>query len=413
MPSPSLFANKICYKLQTLASRHEQMKIAFHELKSQIKDGLLETNEVFASLAIPLMKLVGLKTKEMAEEGRFSSIIITNGFSHGASQSPDANDASEGEKYASRATTVGKELIEKQHKNIAQLVHLLRQIENHVNGEQEVILQNLGKHRLNLQKYFQKALSCIFSLHGQNKDTSFITQKLLQDIFNNVNAVLDSLESGVDNLFQGLAKKMCSPMVEYVKGLTDDLKNGNSRQLLAMVKEMERMMRKGKLEFEDARKQVRVAEEGKMEAICKLKTIEGSLKRKKQQLCLPEPPKRRVGYSGPATPHKLLGMDEEQATDDKLMWNLLNKKRKDNVQTSPMGPEGLLWFNANKNHCVRPSLERTRVTRSSKAVGLQTPSLNNNRIPLGSSPSLAIQPGARLARENTRVTRSSTRARGL
>ncbi|XP_065871469.1 callose synthase 5-like isoform X3 [Euphorbia lathyris] len=54
-------------------------------------------------------------------------------------------------------------------------------------------------------------------------------------------------------------------MVEYVKGLIDDRKNGNNRKLLDMVKEMERMMRKGKLEFEDARKKVRVPEEGKME----------------------------------------------------------------------------------------------------------------------------------------------------
>lgn len=33
---------------------------------------------MFASLAIPLIKLVGLKTKEMAEEGRFTTIIIDN-----------------------------------------------------------------------------------------------------------------------------------------------------------------------------------------------------------------------------------------------------------------------------------------------------------------------------------------------
>lgn len=31
---------------------------------------------MFASLAIPMMKLVGLKTVEMAENGRFSTIII-------------------------------------------------------------------------------------------------------------------------------------------------------------------------------------------------------------------------------------------------------------------------------------------------------------------------------------------------
>jgi hypothetical protein len=31
---------------------------------------------VFASLEIPLMKLVGLKTVEMASEGRFTTIVI-------------------------------------------------------------------------------------------------------------------------------------------------------------------------------------------------------------------------------------------------------------------------------------------------------------------------------------------------
>lgn len=36
----------------------------------------MEAEDVFASLAIPLMKLVGLKTVEMATEGRFTSFII-------------------------------------------------------------------------------------------------------------------------------------------------------------------------------------------------------------------------------------------------------------------------------------------------------------------------------------------------
>ncbi|WCJ36357.1 hypothetical protein M5689_017561 [Euphorbia peplus] len=422
-PPPSLSTDEFCHKLQTLASRHEQMKIAYHELKFQINAGLVESNEVFASLAIPLMKLVGLKTKEMAEEGRFSTIIIDNGFSHEAPQSSRYiiggdqdyhNAASEGEKYATGAALAGKELLEKQHRNASQLVHLLRQIENHVNCEQDVIVGNLEKHRKSLHEYFQKAIYCICYLQSQNKDTSLISQKLLQDIFKHVDAALGSLESGVDNLIQGLAEKVCNPMVEYTKDLTDDLKNGTVRRLLAIVKEMEQMMRKGKLELEDAKNKVRVAEEGKIEAICKLKTIEGSFKRKKEQFSLPEPPKRRVDSSGPATPHKVSGMDDEQAKDEKLLWNLLNKKRADNIQTSPIGPGGLSWSNANNNCCMTPSLERTRVRRSySRAVGLQTPNLNNNRIPLGSSPSLALQPGVRPALEHSLVARSRARAFGL
>lgn len=37
---------------------------------------ILKAEEVFSSLAIPMMKLVGLKTVEMAKEGRFSTFII-------------------------------------------------------------------------------------------------------------------------------------------------------------------------------------------------------------------------------------------------------------------------------------------------------------------------------------------------
>ena len=63
-------------KLRSIVARQEQMKSAFTELKSQINIGLRQAEDVFASLAIPLMKLVGLKTTEMAEDGRFTTIIL-------------------------------------------------------------------------------------------------------------------------------------------------------------------------------------------------------------------------------------------------------------------------------------------------------------------------------------------------
>lgn len=37
---------------------------------------------MFASLAVPLMKLVGLKTVEMASEGRFNSVLTANDHSN-------------------------------------------------------------------------------------------------------------------------------------------------------------------------------------------------------------------------------------------------------------------------------------------------------------------------------------------
>ncbi|MFS7940323.1 hypothetical protein Hanom_Chr05g00463071 [Helianthus anomalus] len=72
--SPSMA--KLHFKLERIISRQDQLKISFNHLKSQIKTGLLEAEDVFSSLAVPLMKLVGLKTAEMAEEGRSSTIFM-------------------------------------------------------------------------------------------------------------------------------------------------------------------------------------------------------------------------------------------------------------------------------------------------------------------------------------------------
>ncbi|KAJ0571079.1 hypothetical protein HanHA300_Chr05g0185441 [Helianthus annuus] len=72
--SPSMA--KLHLKLARIISRQDQLKISFNHLKSQIKIGLLEAEDVFSSLAVPLMKLVGLKTAEMAEEGRSSTIFM-------------------------------------------------------------------------------------------------------------------------------------------------------------------------------------------------------------------------------------------------------------------------------------------------------------------------------------------------
>ncbi|EYU24530.1 hypothetical protein MIMGU_mgv1a0244071mg, partial [Erythranthe guttata] len=78
--SPSVDSVQI--KLRRIVSSHEQLKIAFDQLHRQIRTGLLEAEDVFASLAIPLMNLVGLKTVEMAAEGRFSTVITSIDRSH-------------------------------------------------------------------------------------------------------------------------------------------------------------------------------------------------------------------------------------------------------------------------------------------------------------------------------------------
>ncbi|KAJ9140085.1 hypothetical protein P3X46_030772 [Hevea brasiliensis] len=405
-PSPS--TNELCFKLKRLASRHEQMKIAYHELKSQINSGLLEAEEVFASLAIPLIKLVGLKTKEMADEGRFTTIIVDNHFSQGSRRNGVESESSDGntrreqsyqigkleeESYATRAAIAGKELMEKQQTNFLQLVRLLRQIEIHVNCRQDDIFGTLDSHRVSLNKFFQKSVSHISALHSQNHDIFLMTLRLLKEIFNNVNAILGSVESGVENLIQGLAEKMCNPMVEYVMGMKDDIRNGTFVRLLAMVEEMERRIRDGTLQLEEARKKVRVAEEGKIEAICKLKTVEERVTRMNEHLSLSE-----VGLIKPPTSHELLGMEEEKTKDDKLLWKVLKRKRKHEATASPMGPERLLCFDTSSRHCksagVSLPFNHRQITKGcTRALDPRTPCLNA-WIPLGLSPSVAIQPAA-------------------
>ncbi|XP_050221294.1 uncharacterized protein LOC126671554 isoform X2 [Mercurialis annua] len=312
-PSSSPLTDDFLFKLKNLASRHEKMKIAYHELKSQINTGLLEAEDVFASLAIPLMKLVGLKTMEMAEEGRISTIITDNSLNHGnrkdglepetpATGKRDHHiNAPEGESYVTKAAVAGKELMVKQQTNLLQLVHLLRQIETQVNSRQDDILATLGNHRAVLHKFFQKAVHYISTLHGQNNDFFMTTLKLLQVIFNNVNTVLVSVEGGVEDLVHELAEKMCNPMMKYVKGLKDDMANGTCMRLVAIVEEMDKMMVDEKRELEDARKKVRVAEEAKIEAMYKLKAIEDRVRKMKEQLSLPD---TQRGLMENYTPHK-------------------------------------------------------------------------------------------------------------
>ncbi|CAK7336841.1 unnamed protein product [Dovyalis caffra] len=211
-----------------------------------------KAEEVLASLAIPLIKLVGLRIVEMVNEGQFSGIIIDDDINHrNGAVSGGGRDrnvqisAFEGENFSARAAIAGEELIEKRKMQFTQLVILLRQIQ---------------------------------------------TIKSSPSHIPHVITMLGSVRDGVEDLIQGLSQQMCNPMMEYVKGLKDDMKNGTCMRLVAMVDEMEKKnMKDVRVELEDARKKVRLAEEGKIEAVCKLnETIERVRKKKEQLSSLPE-----------------------------------------------------------------------------------------------------------------------------
>lgn len=115
--------------------------------------------------------------------------------------------------------------------------------------------------------------------------------------------VFGSVETGVDVLMQNLVEHMCNPMVEYVKGLKADIKLGTCARLLSIVAEMDRAMRNGRLELEEAKKRIRVAEAGKIEALCKLKEVEERIWRMAE--CLQLLPGAKTGQKEVRVRHKV------------------------------------------------------------------------------------------------------------
>lgn len=148
------------------------------------------------------------------------------------------------------------------------------------------MLRHLSRHQISLQKLIQEAIDDLSNLHCQNHDTFFISVKILKALFEHMSFVFGSVETGVDVLMQNLVEHMCNPMVEYVKGLKADIKLGTCARLLSIVAEMDRAMRNGRLELEEAKKRIRVAEAGKIEALCKLKEVEERIWRMTERLQL-------------------------------------------------------------------------------------------------------------------------------
>ncbi|XP_075661014.1 uncharacterized protein LOC142630843 [Castanea sativa] len=391
-------------KMRSMVARHEQMKRAFTELKSQISIGLLEAEDVFASLAIPLMKLVGLKTMEMANEGRFTTIILNNRFHHhqNSNHHPVPTHDYNHEEIpvaAKAAMATGKQLLEKQQTQFVQLLNLLKQIESKVNSRRNNLAETIADHRASLRSFFQRAianLSNTFRSSPRHADDTVETAlKLLFLAFKNVDAVLGSVESGVEDLMDGLAEQMCDPMVEYAKGLRDDMKNGTCVRLLALVKEMERVIYDGRVQLEEAKNKQRAAEETKTEALNRLTESQQRVNKMKEclgLLSLPQPQSRhKNGSIQPVAAHKLLGKVEDQARDEKLLWELLERKRKNQAPESPMGPIELQFTEPSKKRKVMPLISHKPITRSlSKGQSPHTPH-PDHWIPLGTSPSVAQQ----------------------
>lgn len=184
-----------------------------------------------------------------------------------------------------RATTAGKELMQKQKLQLIQLVHLLKEIEVQVNSSRDDILQTLAAHRTSIQKLFQEAVTCVSADHQtfQTDGMSFITRRLLKCTFDHIGSALCSVESGVENLMDKLADKMCNPLSKYVNDLKNEIIAGTCPNLIALVEDIGGEMKLMSLELEEARKKASVAEKSRLDMLNKLKKSEERLKKVKEQ----------------------------------------------------------------------------------------------------------------------------------
>ncbi|KAL3655102.1 hypothetical protein CASFOL_000888 [Castilleja foliolosa] len=381
-PFPS--AEAIKSKLWRIVSRHEQLKVAFYQLHSQIKTGLLEAEEVFASLAIPLTKLVGLKTVEMAAEGRFSNIVTAVD----RAQSQEEN-------YMIRATTAGDELMERQKLQLMQLIRLLKKIEFQVNSSQNSIVQNLTDHQARIKMFVLKAFKYVSAIHQSNQrnDLPHMMLKILKATYDQVGVALGSVEAGVDDMICELAGKMCNPMVEYVNGLKVELKAGACSRLLDVVKEMDGAMKVREFELDQARNQTRLAEQSRVEALGKLMKSEEMARKMAVSLGLviEDSPKSEEILAQ----KKPLSSKDDQAKDENLLWELLRKKRKCQVPDSPLGPKELLGIGTHnkklKTTRAIATVSHRPVTRSRSNTPDVQSSFIKSRMLLGSSPPATTQ----------------------
>ncbi|XP_042062492.1 uncharacterized protein LOC121806501 isoform X1 [Salvia splendens] len=390
-PAPSL--KDAQSKLFRIVCHHEQLKVSFEQLRSQIGAGLLEAEDVFVSLAIQLMKLVGLKTTEMAEERRFSTIVSS--FDSSQPQTVQVWTRRKvqihPEDYMEKAMKAGNELMERQKLQIIHIIGILQNIEDQVNSSKKSIVQDLAECQSFISKLFRKASSVVSSAHqsGRSNDLAQVTQKVLKYTFNQVGLALGSVEVGVEDIITGLADQMCNPMCQYVHGLKAEMKTGACSYLLETVKEMHEVMQVRRLELEEAKSQTRYAEQSRIEALSMLTQSEETAKELMMSL-------RLLSDDRTGLEQEAVKVREDQAKDDGLMWELLRQKGP-SPSDSPLGPNELQGIGTSSKRLPskrvnsmliqsyrapkRPQIKRNDSTINTKMILSSSPSATTQNVP--------------------------------
>ncbi|XP_068664878.1 uncharacterized protein [Aristolochia californica] len=288
-------------KLSRLVRCHEESKAAFQRLKSQIEISLHEAEEVFASLSVPLMRFVGLKTEEMALEGRSSFIVFESDSQRlscrGLAESEDLTRSStpddgvhclptleDGQRYQARIVRARQELTAESRLHLQHLASLLRQIEDDVNSALDDYHQRLDDRHLAIQKLFQKSKAFLDTVHHGNRDPKVIfvaTCKILAAVYEKVGSVFDSVKEDADELIGELGSRMCTPLAGHAKRLKADGRVGSTARLVSLAEELGRLARFRAAEAGEARRKANEAEEGRLEAERRLREFEEKVMRMK------------------------------------------------------------------------------------------------------------------------------------
>ncbi|KAI3504518.1 hypothetical protein L1887_26048 [Cichorium endivia] len=388
-PSPSMA--KLHSKLSRIVSRHDQLKLSFSHLKSQIKIGLLEAEDVFSSLAVPLMKLVGLKSAEMADEGRSSTILMKISLhaqgtredmirvdKHKTLSTAETENSIHRleleEEYTNSVMMAGKEMIQTQKSQLVELLQILKQVESCVNSSQKSMFQTIYDHKDSIETFIQKAASYVSVIQESSHDdrACTITLKLLKAIHEHVCAVLSSVGGSVENLVKKLSEQMGRPMMKYVKSFKAEMTEGTCHRLLIALEDMREVARDRRVELAQAREKVRAAEERTLQALRKLRESEERMKK------MNERQESTRHYQGHKFWSQLLPPHDDATKDEKLLWELLKMKRAFGAQELiPVGTSS----KHHKSTIVNPST-------TSKSTPSYTKSKGHSFLPLGASPSV-------------------------
>ncbi|KAI5067462.1 hypothetical protein GOP47_0017990 [Adiantum capillus-veneris] len=248
---------KLCSAWQQLAASKE----CFHTLKQDLLKGMAEANDIFNSMSIPLVRLVGLKMQQLAEQGRQTSVCLSPPLQSEILQaySPPALCSDNRKRRCSEAwqsalsipednLTVQaahhvEEFSQLQKQQLRQLVGVVKMVEKLVRSQEETITEKFQDSESYLVNLQQSSLVNFKNLHQQVMDMRqqdshlayrlrvaeqsyqalmSLAVKIQESGIDKVRKNLLNVKIEVEGMVNELASSMCKPVVSFLKELRRD-----------------------------------------------------------------------------------------------------------------------------------------------------------------------------------------------